>query len=374
MKIRVEGENSKLPYRVSILSDELERAVLSDDSDKIKALLSAAEKRGAISPEGLSSSFHDALERGDQEKVSLLLSYGADPLLPEKQCGGLVYPIHSAALSGNLELLELMILSGGEMEIPDPEGNTPLLLFLRSGKGKLNEIRNLVSKGVNVCARNGTNQNALHLNVVSGQKDPEVLKFLLSKGLDPNAVDNQDSTPLHAAICNIEAEELLIETARALLSYGADVNISNVHRQSVLFEAVKYGRHSLVSFLAEKGADVNEREKTLTPLHVAVREGREEAVNILIAKGADVNVRDRNGKTPLHYAAFFDHQKIMMMLLSEESTLTEAEDFQGRTFLHFIQDSEVKERFALLSSERHRRESLKNIGAQCNMDWDLYDR
>lgn len=374
-KIRREGEWPDLSDRAFFLASELKRIVLSGSADKVKELLSASEKAGVISPEVMNSSFHIALEGGDREKVDLLLSYGADPLLPKRQSGGPVYPVHSAALSGNLDLLELIISSGGDREVPDPEGNTPFLLFLQSGKGGPDEVRSLVRKGVDIHARNESGKGALHAYAASGRRNPDVLEFLLQEGLDPNATDDRGSTPLHTAVCSFEGEEL-VDIAEILLSYGADVNAGALYGQSVLFEAIKYDRRELVSFLTENGADLNGKEGSpISPLHLAAREGREKIAKILAAKGADANSRDRNGRTPLHYAAFFDHPEIMRLLLSERSAVPETEDFQGRTFLYFVRDPAVKEELSLLSSERRRRESLENIKeGRVNIDWDLYDR
>lgn len=376
-KIRREEEWPDLSDRAFFLASELERIVLSGSADKVKELLSASEKAGVISPAVMNSSFHIALEGGDREKVDLLLSYGADPLLPKRQSGGPVYPVHSAALSGNLDLLELIISLGGDREAPDPEGDTPFLLFLQSGRGGPDEVRSLVRKGVDIHARNKSGKGALHAYAASGRKNPDVdvLEFLLQEGLDPNVTDDRGLTPLHTAVCSFKGKEL-VDIAEILLSYGADVNAGALCGQSVLFEAIKCDRRELVSFLVGNGADLNGREGSpISPLHLAAREGREKIVEILVAKGADGNRKDRNGRTPLHYAAFFDSPEIMRLLLSERSTVPETEDSQGKTFLYFVKSPAVRKELSLLLSERHRRESLENIKEkEINVDWDLYDR
>ncbi|HAE38111.1 MAG TPA: hypothetical protein DCG57_05655 [Candidatus Riflebacteria bacterium] len=72
-----------------------------------------------------------------------------------------------------------------------------------------------------------------------------------------------------------------------------------------------------------------------SPLHIAVIYGQMRIVNVLINAGAEVNAVDRLKRlTPLHYAAFHNHPKIMLFLLSRRADHSMA-DSDGNLPLHF---------------------------------------
>ncbi|EAY08855.1 ankyrin repeat protein, putative [Trichomonas vaginalis G3] len=88
-----------------------------------------------------------------------------------------------------------------------------------------------------------------------------LLEYLISKGADINAKDEDGCTPLHYAAGNNNKE-----TAEILISNGADINAKN-----------------------KDGS---------TPLHWAAIDGSKETTEILISNGADINAKDKDGCTP----------------------------------------------------------------------------
>ena len=89
--------------------------------------------------------------------------------------------------------------------------------------------------------------------------------------------------------------------------------VNNPERQ--LLRAVKANNVDRVRELVEQGANVSTCDKDgVTPLHYAAIKGHIEAANILIRNGADVDCRTKMGNTPLHCAARFG-QFIMAELL-----------------------------------------------------------
>lgn len=72
-----------------------------------------------------------------------------------------------------------------------------------------------------------------------------------------------------------------------------------------------------------------------TPLHIAAEQGDLRIVNVLINAGCKVNEIDfLKGYTALHYAALYNHNKIIRFLLSRNANLS-IQDTDGNFPLHF---------------------------------------
>jgi uncharacterized protein len=109
-----------------------------------------------------------------------------------------------------------------------------------------------------------------------------------------------------------------VETVRALLRDGADVNAAQGDGMSALHWAAERGDAELVDILVYAGAEIQSvtRIGLYTPLHIASRNGSAEAVAHLIAAGADVHaVTAPSGSTALHLAAVSGNRAVVQALL-----------------------------------------------------------
>ncbi|EAY14926.1 ankyrin repeat protein, putative [Trichomonas vaginalis G3] len=140
------------------------------------------------------------------------------------------------------------------------------------------------------------NRTALHYAARYHNKD--AIEFLISKGIDVNETDDDESTALHLAIDDIE-------TAKILLAHNADVNVENDNFLTPLQMAIQFENIEMVELLILHGANVNVKEDdNWTPLHEAANRNNKELVELLVSHGAEVNAQDVTGATPLIMSAF----------------------------------------------------------------------
>ncbi|XP_048255824.1 serine/threonine-protein phosphatase 6 regulatory ankyrin repeat subunit C-like isoform X3 [Haliotis rufescens] len=202
---------------------------------------------------------------------------------------------------------------------------TPLHVAVKHAKHET--VQYLIEKGANVNAEDNNQVTPLHVAVEHAKH--ETVLYLIEKGANVNAENNNQVTPLHVAV-----EHAKHETVHYLIEKGASVKSEDNNQVTPLHVAVAHAKHETVLYLIDKGANVNAEDiNQVTPLHVAVEHAKHETVLYLIEKGANVNAEDINQVTPLHVAV--EHAKHETVLyLIEKGANVNAENKNQVTPLH----------------------------------------
>ena len=231
-------------------------------------------------------------------------------------------PLQRASVTGNSEIVELLIKHKADLNALDDTNSTPLHLALVNENFDI--AKSLIHHGAGVKVSNDKKLTPLHLAAVSGRSD--VITLLLDKGADVNSKDDNKSTPLHLA-----AGSGSLEVVKFLLGRGADMNAQDNKRTTPLHLASRRGSLSLVELLLDRGADPNaQNDKGWTALHIASQEGAIEVVRRLLKRGANVNIKDGDGRTPLHVAS--NNKKLeIVRLLMENGADPSVPDARGQT-------------------------------------------
>ena len=160
-----------------------------------------------------------------------------------------------------------------------------------------------------------------------------VLGFLLlgSGCEDPNKKNWGGDTPMHNAVWGDKVHEL-----EKLHKKGGDLNVKGAWDRTLLHKSAEYfGGPKCAEYLLKHGADVDPRDREgATPLHYAATHGSEDVAVLLIEHQADVNARDNNEKTPLHWAVDKAHRTFIVDLLIQHGADVHAADTRGETPLH----------------------------------------
>lgn len=101
--------------------------------------------------------FKNALKIGDLEVLKAKLESGIDV---NDRSGEYRFPIHKATLSGNLEIVELFLQYGAELDIVEPlQGNTSINLAIFNKD--LEMVKLLKRKGANLSIKNSWGMTSL---------------------------------------------------------------------------------------------------------------------------------------------------------------------------------------------------------------------
>uniref|UniRef100_A0A669DCX5 Ankyrin repeat domain 52 n=1 Tax=Oreochromis niloticus TaxID=8128 RepID=A0A669DCX5_ORENI len=160
-------------------------------------------------------------------------------------------------------------------------------------------------------------------------RNTEDVTFLLNNKEDVNSLDQEQSTPLHAAayMGDVIVMDLLI-------SSGANVNAKDQGLLTPLHRAAASRNERAVELLLKHKVEVNARDKFWhTPLHMAAANWATGCAKALIPHVCSLDVTDKSGRTPLHHAAHNGHGEVVKLLLSRSGDVM-CKDKRGYTPLH----------------------------------------
>ena len=189
----------------------------------------------------------------------------------------------------------------------------------------------LLTNGATINAKEKTKgMAALHLAIKENRS--EVACYLIQKGINVDAKDNENKTPLMYAINtgNIEMVQILIAS-------NADVNVYSKNQQTALMMAIDVNNPDMVKLLIDAKADVNAvDENKQTPLMYAVQADEPKIVKQLIRANADVNAADDNMQTALMYAAQIESTNIVKQLIDAKANVNAADENKQTALIYAI--------------------------------------
>eukprot|EP00939_MAST-03C_sp_MAST-3C-sp1_P002107 g2107.t1 len=134
---------------------------------------------------------------GDQSAVKRLLLTDVDVNCKDKECHST--PLHHAAKSGHIHVVETLIRHGANVNAKDDEGETPLHEACDAGKIHVVEI--LIKNGANVNEKDKLGWTPLH-NAAGCEDYPEIVSVLLKAGAKLKATNNDYETAETVALKN----------------------------------------------------------------------------------------------------------------------------------------------------------------------------
>jgi ankyrin repeat protein len=253
--------------------------------------------------------------------------------------------------------VDVLLKSGANIDLPDPDGVSPLLVAIMNANWDL--AGQLIQAGADVNQWDIFGESPLftavglrrqidggHASIDSQNKinGLAIVTKLLERGANPNmqlffrpanlrgTTNTRGSTPLIRAANNGD-----LEVVKLLLEHGADATLYMADRQTPI-HAVLAGRSTeqqaleMIRVLKAAGTDVNvialvnheEEVRGGTALHYAVRKRFKEVIKALASYGIDMNARDQDGLTALDYTqsrGFMPFMALQTPVYKEEAAL-----------------------------------------------------
>lgn len=289
------GETNSLGYDGSFYYDAIHR----NDIEAVQLLIDfEVPLEGEGVPSG--SVIECAFEQGEEEIVLLLLRYERRQFFKRSGVSdnrhyqwNPIYFLYASTLS-SLKLLKLLAPAADVVGIKDYKGRNALFYALRRHlkiDSVLITLHYLESLGLSLNTTDNHEHTLLHK--AAGHSTPDIVLYLVQRGVFTHALDNKSRTPLLVAL-----QHGRFDNAKVLLEQeDPGVNVANNLGYTPLFYALAHqeSEPELVIKVLEKGAFVDflpgEACPTLKYIQLALRLGCPHVVGKILDKMAFITIQ-----------------------------------------------------------------------------------
>ncbi len=264
-----------------------------------KKLIENGANVNAVDNEGWSALSY-AVNNGDIEIAKILLENNA------KINGELLLAINSPIEESRIDMMKLLIENKADINYTDENGLSPLNIAIENGDIEATKFLITNKANLNILTSDGI---SLIGHAIS-QNNMDLLQILIENGADINysGEDSQLATPLMTA-----SRLGLDNVVRILLTRNANINAVDINGNTALHTAAGNSQLSVIKLLLEKNPNLDIQNKVgNTALHLSVISGNIDIVGELVLKGANTRIRNNDGRYPMdiaranHSAAIFE--------------------------------------------------------------------
>lgn len=209
----------------------------------------------------------------------------------------------------------------------------------------------------NDCSKVDPNSSGIGLiHWVAINNRPTYLRFLIEAGWNIELKDFCGRTSLHYAASNANEECFEI-----LTSSNADLTATENEGLTLMHYAVMGGSINIVNKLMDMGIRPElPRGPFIPPLHYATFSNQREMLANMVSRVDCVNSVDKNGATPLHYAACAGNLELVDVLLKNGADQTIL-DPDGKSMSQLLRESRIAESNSENSRRTHGIKTLVDI-------------
>ncbi|WP_286927593.1 ankyrin repeat domain-containing protein [Flavobacterium sp. UBA4197] len=269
-------------------------AAYRGNTDLMEYLLARGAKTNVLDDHGYTYlNFAAANGQSNTKVYDLALKNGAN-LKKDLDHDGANALLLIAPHDKDFTLINYFIGKGLDIKSTDANGNTAFNYAARTGN--ITTLKRLLEKGVTfndnamIFASQGTRSTANTL---------ELYQYLESLKIKPTAVSKNGQNALHAIVRKDKQEDII----KYFIEKGVDINQADHDGTTAFMNAAMANSDvAVINLLAASVKNINQvNKKGISALALAVRSNTPEVVRLLIQKGADVNVADANGDNLAYY-------------------------------------------------------------------------
>jgi ankyrin repeat protein len=229
----------------------------------------------------------------DLDTARLLIRAGADATRADRYG---VTPLYLACANGNADMIRLLLEVGADPNQADKTGETALMTASRVGN--VEAVKALLERGAVVDTKDPEFQQTA-LMVAVRENHPDVAKLFIERRADVNAKTRTGRTPPWVLPNSVPGFGHGIGIVRGGLPERGSRYLIPGSLTPLLY-AARDGRLESARALVAAGADIELSDANgITPLLMAITNNHMDVARFLIERGAAINVSDWYGRTPL---------------------------------------------------------------------------
>ncbi|KAM6992073.1 ankyrin repeat and EF-hand domain-containing protein 1 isoform 2-T2 [Tautogolabrus adspersus] len=245
---------------------------------------------------------HVAVSANNQDLVSFLLSQGAHPDIQDKKG-------HTAAMlaaeMGNDAIMSLLVQNDANLRLQDAEGKGVLFYCIYPTKRHTRCLQVALTCQADV---NNVSAQGIHVFQLMCEKAEEctpMCLIMLDGGADPNATNQKTGvTALMGA-----AKGGSLQLVRAILQRGGNPNALDQQRLTAVHYAAMGGFFEVIQVLSACSADMGVINlEDCTALHYAAATGNANCCKFLAQRGCNPKVKNQEGFLPRQIAKDAGHK------------------------------------------------------------------
>ena len=219
-------------------------------------------------------------------------------------------------ISAMVHIIVMAIKLGENIDAHLPNNETILHVLCRNNL--ITVVDYLVQKGANINAVDNNGQTPIHHIAIAGDCD-NIERLDNIQNVHYNEVDKLGRTPFSYA-CQHSSGQLL----GFLLEHGASVNSVDLSGTPPINYSVREGNFDSFRFLMRNEASpFASDEKRVAPIHIAAEKGLMDILYELVRIPGQLRLRDSEGNTPLHYAVRNNQLAVIRLITRDPTTISE---------------------------------------------------
>lgn len=276
-------------------------ATVLGNVNRIKTLLEEDPNRVAQGGTANFTPLHIAVRAGHMQVVELLLDKGADI---NAKTSLNITPLQLAMVHGYKDILELLVAKGARMDI-----------YAATAVGDIERVKAFLTSNPELINATQWEKGFTPLHWAAYCGHTELVKILINNGAKVNSADC-GVTPLFWAVRYNH-----VPTVKLLFAEGADLNFDERLKLSLIGYCVHLGFKDMAELLIANGVDINAKFADIPMLHTAVMSRNVEMVEFLLAKGADIDAIDKSGRTALELAEETDCTPVVELFRKNQASI-----------------------------------------------------